>query len=136
MERFAPYSSHFFQFMADFYCFVSFTLEAMITVSFTSLLTSPHSTDRCQAKFLTCAIDDFTPSAHAQSDITGHAFRERRLFNETSSAVSAQLCPTQNAYRCPPNGDLQKKVMLHLGAEWSSKQYILIADIISAEPGP
>jgi len=31
---------------------------------------------------------------------------------------------------------IYKKTMLHLEAEWSSKQNILIADKIFAEPGP
>jgi len=37
----------------------------------------------------------------------------------------------------PRNGDLQKKldVMLHLEAEWFSKQSIIIANTILAEPG-
>ena len=36
----------------------------------------------------------------------------------------------------PPDRDLQKKVMLHLEAEWPPKQNNLIADTILAEPGP
>jgi len=38
----------------------------------------------------------------------------------------------------PPNGNLQKKffdVKLYLETEWSSKENILIADTILAEPG-
>jgi len=32
---------------------------------------------RCQAKFPTCEIADFTPSAHAQSGTSDHVFRKR-----------------------------------------------------------
>jgi len=39
---------------------------------------------RFQAKFLTYEIADFTPFAHAQSDVPGHAFRKRWLFAEIS----------------------------------------------------
>ena len=55
-----------------------------------------------------------------------------------SSAVSAQLCSPESL-KGRPNGDLQKNVfdvMLHLEAEWPSKQNILISDIILAEQGP
>jgi len=40
--------------------------------------------------------------------------------------------------KAPPNGELFKKsyVMLHLEAEKTSKQNILIAGTILAEPGP
>jgi len=41
----------------------------------------------CQAKSLTCEIAYFTPSAHAQSDIPGHAFRKRWLFTEISNML-------------------------------------------------
>jgi len=51
-------------------------------------------------------------------------------------AVSAQLCPHPKWLRGPPNDYLLKKVMLHLGAEWTSKQNNLKADIILAETGP
>jgi len=40
------------------------------------------------------------------------------------SAVSAQLCPLQNAYRGPLMVIYKKSyVMLHLKAEWPSKKY-------------
>jgi len=42
---------------------------------------------KCQAKFLTCEIADFTLSAHAQSDIPGHAFRKWWLLTETSNIL-------------------------------------------------
>ena len=45
------------------------------------------SISRCQAKFLICEIADFTPSAHAQSDIPGHPFRKRWLFTEISNIL-------------------------------------------------
>jgi len=54
------------------------------------------------------------------------------------SAAAAQLFPPK-CLQGPANGDLQKNVfdvMLHLEAEWPSKQNILIADTILAEPGP
>jgi len=41
----------------------------------------------CQAKLLICEIADFTPSAHAQSDVSGHAFRKRWLFTEISNIL-------------------------------------------------
>ena len=47
--------------------------------------------------------------------------------------------PPPNAYKAPPNGDLLRKifdVMLHLEAEWPSKQNILITDTILGESGP
>jgi len=31
---------------------------------------------------------------------------------------------------------IYKKFMLHLGTEWPSKQNVLTADIVLAEPGP
>ena len=40
--------------------------------------------------FLTCEISDYTPSAHAQSDIPGHAFRKLWLFTETSRHFNLQ----------------------------------------------
>jgi len=51
------------------------------------------------------------------------------------SAVAGRHCPSRNAYRGPPNGDLVFDVMLHLEAEWPSKQNILIADTILTESG-
>jgi len=52
------------------------------------------------------------------------------------NAVSAQLCPTKNAYKGPLMVIHKIFVMLHFEAEWTSKQNILIADTILAEPGP
>ena len=55
------------------------------------------------------------------------------------SAVAAQLCPPQNADRGPLMViyiKSQKNVMLRLEAVWPSKQNILIADTIFAEPDP
>ena len=54
-----------------------------------------------------------------------------------SSAVSAQLCPPKMLPKAPLMMIYKKScVMLHLEAEWTSKQNILIADTILAEPGP
>jgi len=36
--------------------------------------------------------------------------------------ISPILAPPQNAYRGPPNGYLQKKVMSHFGIQWPSKK--------------
>ena len=45
--------------------------------------------------------------------------------------------PPKNASKGPPNGEFKKScVMLHFEAEWTSKENILIADTILAEPGP
>jgi len=54
-------------------------------VKLTHQVSSWHT--RCQVKFLTCGIADSTPSAHAQSDIRGHAFRKWWLFIEASNAL-------------------------------------------------
>jgi len=56
-----------------------------------------------------------------------------------TSAVSAQLCSPQNDSKAPPLMVIYKKVMLCykvMLCEWTSKQNILIADTILAEPGP
>jgi len=47
-----------------------------------------ENVSRCQAKFLTREIADYTPSAHAQSDTLSHAFRRRCLFTEVSSMLT------------------------------------------------
>jgi len=55
------------------------------------------------------------------------------------SAVAAQLCHPFNAYRAPLDDGFQKKVldiMLHLEAEWPSKQNILIVYTILEKLGP
>jgi len=54
------------------------------------------------------------------------------------SAVSAQLCPPPKLLTRAPLMVIYKKsyVMLNIEAEWTSKQNILIADTILAEPGP
>ena len=47
--------------------------------------------------------------------------------------------PPKNLYKDPLTVIYKKNVfdvMLHLEAEWPSKQIILIADTILAEPGP
>jgi len=41
----------------------------------------------CQSKFLICEVADVTPSAQAQSEILGHAFRMRWLFTEISNML-------------------------------------------------
>jgi len=46
---------------------------------FLSIYTMP------EAKFQTCEIADFTPSAHAQGDIPSHAFRKH--FTEISNML-------------------------------------------------
>ena len=51
--------------------------------------------------------------------------------------ISPTLAHPQNAYRGPLMVICKKTyVMLHLEAEWPSKQNILIAETILAEPGP
>jgi len=52
-------------------------------------------------------------------------------------SVSAQLCPPQMLRRAHLMVIYKKSyVMLHLETEWISKQNILIADAVLAEPGP
>jgi len=50
--------------------------------------------------------------------------------------ISPTLASTQNAYKGPQMVIYKSFVMLHFEAEWTSKQSILIADTILAEPGP
>jgi len=54
------------------------------------------------------------------------------------SAVAAQLCPPKMLAGGPLTVIYKNvfDVMLHLEAEWPSKQHILIADTVLAESGP
>jgi len=52
------------------------------TVSVSNQVQCVNQVSLVKGKLLTCEIADFAPSAHAQSDIPGHAFRKRWLFTE------------------------------------------------------
>jgi len=60
------------------------------------------------------------------------------LANTASSAVAAQLFPPKLLTGAPLLVIYKNvfDVMLHLGAEWPSKQNILITETILAESGP
>jgi len=55
----------------------------------------------------------------------------------TQCRISPTLGSPQNAYRGPLMVVYKKvNVMLHLEVQWTSKQNIVIAETILAEPGP